>query len=103
MLQWTEHLYTDKSIQDPDKIRKKIEGGRLAPGIYLLTLSDHEDQLLEILPAAALVQKPLRELCPRIIGMAWGKTAAMELATSILEEVYRETGEFRLEDYLKNR
>lgn len=102
MLRWSKRLYTDKSIRNPDKIRERIDGRRLVPGVYLLTLSDHADQLLEIVPAASLVQKPLRELCPPIIGMAGGKTAAVELAAYILEEVYRKTGGFCLEEYMKN-
>ncbi len=103
MLRWVDHYYVGSGIKDSDKIRKKIDQGNITPDIYVLTLSDNPGNLLEMFPSVLLKQRWMRELCPTIIGMARGKDGAIELVTNILLEIYRETGEFQVEDYIKNR
>lgn len=103
MLRWVNHYYVGSGIKDPEKIRKKIDQGKIVPDIYVLTLSQNPGNLLEMLPSVTLNQKWVRELCPPIIGIARGKDGAIGLVTNILLEVYRETGEFQIEDYIKNR
>ncbi len=103
MLRWIENYYVGSSIRKPEEMKKKIDSGFFAPGIYLLTLAGNPDNLMEFLPAASLKQEALRRLCPTVIGMALGKEEAIELTCRILEEVYDRTGSFRVEDYLKNR
>src|SRR5699024_5716676 len=103
MLRWIENYYVGSSVRKPEEMKEKINSGFFAPGIYLLTLSDNPNNLLEFLPAASLKQKAVYRLCPTIIGIAWGKEEAIELTCQILKEVYERTGSFRVEDYLKNR
>lgn len=103
MLKWHEHFYVDESICDAGRIRDRLNDNRLTPGVYLLTLSNNPDNLMEILPAVSLKQKAARDLCPVIFGMAGSKDSAIELACRILREVYAETGAFGIDDYLKNR
>lgn len=103
MLQWYKNCYLGEGIRDAEKIRNKIEQGKLVHGIYLVTFSDNPDNLLEILPAVVLKQSPVRSLCPEIIGMAKGKEEAMAMVSEILSEVYEETGTFQVREYLKNR
>lgn len=105
MLDWYVELYTGKSIEKKDvhKIIHKINRGKAVPGIYLLTLSQHPDNVLEILPALNLAQKAARRRCPRIIGMALGKEEALEVTQEILLETYGETGTFHVREYLQDR
>lgn len=103
MLKWQENYYVGEGIKKPENVRQKIDQGKMAPGVYLLTLSPNPDNLMEILPAITLVQDTAYRLCPDIIGMAKGKDEAIQLATDILMEAYRQTGTFRVEEYLKNR
>lgn len=103
MLKWHEHVYVDEGIHDAQKIRTRLDENRLTPGIYLLTFSNNPHHLMEIIPAVALKQRPVRELCPVIFGMAGSKEEAIDLACRILMEVYDETGAFGIEEYLKNR
>jgi hypothetical protein len=100
---WMENYYIGEGIKNPAKIRSKIDQGKLVPGIYLVTLSDNPGNILEIIPAAQLLQRALLEICPEIIGMAKGKDAAIDLTVNILKEVYRQTGAFEVEDFIKNR
>ncbi|HIZ23683.1 MAG TPA: hypothetical protein IAA21_12990 [Candidatus Blautia faecigallinarum] len=103
MLRWIENYYVGSSIKKPEEQKRKMDSGFFAPGIYLLTLSEHPDHLLEFVPAVLLNQKALLCRCPLVIGIALGKEEAMELTCRILMEVYRQTGSFQVEDYLKNR
>ncbi|MDO4337593.1 MAG: hypothetical protein Q4C91_05825 [Eubacteriales bacterium] len=103
MLKWQENYYVGEGIKNPEAIRRKIDQGKMAPGIYLLTLSPNPDNLMEILPAITLIQDAAYRLCPDIIGMARGKDEAIQLAADVLMEAYRRTGTFRVEEYLKNR
>ncbi|MDC7288110.1 hypothetical protein NXH76_09870 [Blautia schinkii] len=103
MLEWLANYYTGDGVKNPRKIQSKINAGKLVPGIYLLTLSANPGNLLEIIPAAMLVQKSAYALCPAIMGMAKGKDEAIDLAVEILQEVYQATGAFKVEEYLKNR
>ena len=44
---------------------------------------------------------PKKELY--VVGLAKGSDEAVEVAASIVEEVYRMTGAFRVEDYLNEK
>lgn len=103
MLKWHENFYIGENVRDAEKIRQKLDQGKLVPGIYLLTLSDNPHNILEILPAVTLFQKTAARLCPEVIGMAGGMDEAMELVRSIVQTVYRETGDVQVQEYLKNR
>lgn len=103
MLKWQRKLYTGESVKESYKIRRKIEAGKLVPGIYLLTLSDNPANVMEIIPAAMLIQRSYAGICPPVIGMAKGKDEALELVRTIIEEVYGTTGSFSVSEYLKNR
>lgn len=103
MLKWLEGYYVGESVHDSDHIREKLDQGKLVPGIFLITFSHNPHNILEILPAAMLVQKSFFRICPEIIGMAKGKYEALELVRSIVEAVYQDTGDVLVEEYLKNR
>lgn len=103
MLKWWDKCWVGEKVKGSVSLRSKINSGKAVPGIYLVTLSDHTDDILEIVPAVVLVQKAAYEICPLIIGIAKGKEEAIALVQSIVEEVYQETGDFQVEEYIKNR
>lgn len=103
MQQWIVDYYVGGGIRDAEKVRGRIDSGKLAPGVYLVTLSHNPGNLLEVIPAVLLVQKPFASLCPRIVGMAKGKEEAIELASDIVREIYQATGGFRVTEYFENR
>ena len=85
------------------KIKKKLNSGKPVLGIYLLTLSENPVNLMDIIPAAMLIQKSFYGICPKIIGMAKGKEEALEMVRSLIDEMYRETGTFATAEYIENR
>jgi len=50
-----------------------------------------------------LIQKSFYGICPKIIGMAKGKEEALEMVRSLIDEMYRETGNFATAEYIENR
>lgn len=103
MLRWHNELYVGKTVHDAEKIRRKLDEGKCVPFTWLITLSENPQHLLEICPAVTLMQKPLREMCPEIIGIVNGKEEAMQMVSEIVQEVYEKTGNFHVKEYLKNR
>ena len=82
MLKWQENFLAGESVKDPEKIKKN---------------------LMDIIPAAMLIQKSFYGICPKIIGMAKGKEEALEMVRSLIDEMYRETGTFATAEYIENR
>ena len=103
MLKWQDNFLAGKSVKNPGKIKKKLNSGKLVPGIYLLTLSENPSNLMDIIPAAMLFQKSFYGICPEIIGMAKGKEEALEMVRSLIDEMYTETGTFAIAEYIENR
>lgn len=103
MLQWNEKLYIGADVKNPEEVKDKLNQNKWMPGIFLLTFSSNPDNLLEIIPAIVLKQEAARSLCQEIIGIARGKEEAINLAASVIEEVYQKTGTFQVQNYIKNR
>ena len=68
MLKWQENFLAGESVKDPEKIKKKLNSGKPVLGIYLLTLSENPVNLMDIIPAAMLIQK---KMCIRDRGNPW--------------------------------
>ena len=103
MLKWREDYYVGEGIKDAAKARRRIDAGRVAFGVYLVTLSENTGNLLEIVPSYMLIQKSYYARCPEIVGMAKGKDEAIDLAVDIVKNIYGETGAFQVKEYFKNR
>lgn len=103
LLKWMKNYYIGNDVKNPTRIRARITAGKFVPDIYVVTLSDNPGNILEILPAGMLVQRSARDTCPLIIGMARGKSGAIQMAQDVIEQVYTETGNFKIKEYLKNR
>ena len=79
MLKWREDYYVGEGIKAAAKARRRIDAGRVAFGVYLVTLSENPGNLLEIVPSYMLIQKSYYARCPEIVGMAKGKDEAIDL------------------------
>ena len=82
MLKWQENFLAGESVKN---------------------LSENPVNLMDIIPAAMLIQKSFYGICPKIIGMAKGKEEALEMVRSLIDEMYRETGTFATAEYIENR
>ena len=103
MLKWCKDLRIGENIKKADRIRRKLNHGKIVPGVYLITFSENPHNILEIIPALTMIQQSAADICPEIIGLAHDKDEAMEMVTEIVREVYEITGDFQIEEYWKNR
>lgn len=73
MLKWREDYYVGEGIKDAEKTKKRIDAGKVALGVYLVTLSENPGNLLEIIPSYMLIQKSYYAKCPEIIWHGEGQ------------------------------
>lgn len=101
---WYENLYVGESIvHKTNKIKWKIRHNAGQIDIYVIALASNEKNLLDIIPSQELLQKGYPKKQLYIVGLARGYDEAMEVAVSIVDEVYRRTGGFQVREYLKNK
>lgn len=98
---WHEKLYVGESIiHKTSKVKWKIchNAGQL--NIYVISLASNEQNLLDIISAKELLQKGYPKNHMYVVGLAKGYDEALEVAASIVDEVYRNTGTFAVRHYL---
>ena len=109
MLRWLKKCYIGEGINDFDKLRTDIESARahklktVMADIYLVTLSDHPDHMMEIIPGIMFLQEYYFDICPLIIGTARGRESALTLVQNIITDMYKKTGDFDIEKFIENR
>lgn len=99
-MQWAEHLYlSEKTAAKKDRIIKKANRGIGMVSIYLIALASNPENLFDIFHAAHLKQPAFYRKNPYIVGIAAGYDEALELVQQMVEDIYRETGGFRVREY----
>lgn len=67
-------LRIGEGVKKADKIRRKLNHGKIVPGVYLITFSENPRNLLEIIPALTMIQQSAADICLEIIGLAGVRT-----------------------------
>ncbi len=102
MIVWSSKLYCDeKTKKSCERLKKRIETNRLTHDLYCITFAENEENLLEILPAKEFKFPHYRRRELYIIGLARGRDEADTLVRDMIEEMYRETGAFRVREYFR--
>ena len=100
MITWSSCLYIGEGIgKNKDRIKRRIEQGKPVPGVFLIAEPSNRENLFDILEAKELWFPYYRKHSLTVYGLAGGKDKAEELVVRMLEEVYRETGEFKVREY----
>lgn len=103
-MKWYQKLYIDKNIKkNREQLIKNVETGVGMPNVYLITLAANERDLFDIFLADILFQPVLHGHCPMIVGIAKGWQAAVDIATGIALDAYRENGDFDVRKFLQSR
>ena len=50
MLKWCKDLRIGEGVKKADKIRRKLNHGKIVPGVYLITFSENPRNLLALFP-----------------------------------------------------
>ncbi len=102
MIVWYENLYMGAKakrrrfaiIQD---IREKKSGA----GVYVITPPSNGNNILDIYPTETILKEYFEDREMLILGIAQGYQEALKLAGRIVDEMYRKTGCFRIEEFLR--
>lgn len=98
---WNQNLYVgDSIVHKISRIKWKILHNAGQIDIYVITLASNQNNLLDIIPSRELLQKGYPKQNLYIVGLAKGYEEAVEVAASIVDEVYRNTGTFAVRSYL---
>lgn len=98
---WYEHLYLgEKAKKKRYRILQGLRKGKLQPEVYVIVPPQNGNNILEILPSAMLLAPPYRETEFFVIGVAVTYWEGLEVARQIVDDLYRETGGFCLEELI---
>lgn len=95
-------LYVSPRIRNPRKIKKDLQRGKGHLTIYLVILADgpQGQPQLEIMHCANLQTEYYRVHPPLIVGMAEGKTDAIDMVKEMTREAFEMTGQWNAALYL---
>lgn len=100
MIVWANNLQssekTEKAIR---RIKRRVQYGRFLRQIYCITIPQNTQNVMDIVVAKDLKQRPYCDMTIKIIGVARGEGAAKELVRRMVEEMYLKTGGFDAEQY----
>lgn len=103
-MKWYPKLYIGSGAQpNAGKIIRKLKKNTIQPGIYVITLAENGQDMLDILPSVMLQQTKVREQLPMIVGLAKGKREALELARQIVQDTFDATGGCDVPGYLRGQ
>lgn len=101
---WYRHLYVGrKAKRHRGSIIRSIREKTYRPGVYVITPPSNGNNILDIYPGFMLLMGEYREKEFHILGIAQGYEEALELAGTIITDMYRMTGGFRLDEFLAER
>lgn len=102
-MRWYRSLYSGPLTKGhEEEIRKKAEEGKWMAGVYYITLSSSEKNLLDIFHNGMLKQKLfVQNQRMDVVGVAGGKREAMWLTKEIIKDVYDRTGSIDVRSYFK--
>ena len=105
-MKWYKKLYMGENAKKSKyKIMGKVRTSRFQRDVYLITLANNPNNLLDIYSANQLLQPHfkkahvLNDIC--VIGLARGRDEAFHVVEQIISDVYTNTGEFKLREYYK--
>lgn len=102
-MRWYKHLYVgERAGKKRFSMIQNIRKNRFQPGVHVITPASNEKNLLDIYPAAVLLQsyyKNNEDLL--ILGIGADYFETLLVARDIVDDIYRQTGGFSLGEFLK--
>ena len=98
-------LYYGESAKKQNKeLLKNIKRKNWQFGVYVIALSENENNLLDVYETVWFEQKFYGKKKIEVVGIAFGREEAMNLVKDIIDEVYKRTGGFNVREFfLKNK
>ena len=100
MIHWNETMYFGDNVKKKHRqIMYRIEHGKLTQDIFCITFASNEKNLFDIIEPKEFLFPYYRTKDIHIIGLAKGKGEACLLVRDMIDEIYRETGGFKVRKY----
>ena len=97
------NLYLDDYVaSNKNEIIEKLENNEWQLEVYLIVLSAHIDNQLEIYNSTLLLQKSFRKEELLIVGITKGYNESLEMVEKIMQEVYDNTKGTDMKSYILN-
>lgn len=103
-MKFLQELYLGEKVAPKvEQIVKKIKNDQEVPKLYLVVMSTHPDNMLDLIPQKDVLQKGYPKEQLRVIGLAENKKEAFALVQSIVEEVFSLTSSADVRTYLEEK
>ena len=103
MRSWKE-LYVSEELKGrEEEIIEHLEKKEFQFRVYLIALPENERNQLEIYHSGMLNQTWYREKDVFVVGLAKGYLQALELVRELIDQVFRETGDADVRQYIWKR
>ena len=100
-MNWYDHLYMgEKAKKQRYGILEGLREGKWQPEIYVIMPSQNGNNILEILPSVMLQVPPYQEQEILLVGVAVTYWEALEVVRRIVDDLYRQTGDFCLDSLI---
>lgn len=100
-MRYYHNLYVDERLLPKiDKIKAKLEKGKIQRNKYLIVLTKNEKNHLEFFDSVLLKQKIIANEDLLIVGIADGYYGAFELVQNIVQDVLDQTGDVNIRKYM---
>ena len=94
------NLYVSECWQEKkEKIIKRLKANRLQPQVYVVALSQGEQNQLEFFPSALLKQHVFEHARLFVVGIADGYDEALFLVEKIVQDVYEKTDNVKIRQF----
>lgn len=95
-------LYTGETVSaEQYKIIEKVHKRKVVLGLYLIILSNHPDNMLELILEKEALQTCYSNTNLKVVGIAGNKKEAIGLVQQIIKESLCETGSADVREFLK--
>lgn len=102
-MRYYKHLYLAEGIRKKEKVIRKLEKNQLQMNIHIITLSQNEEDQLEIYNSMILLQPEFPHDDFFVVGIAKGYEDAVEMVEEIAQEVYNKTKGADIRSYILER
>lgn len=101
-MRWYKHLYVGEEAQKRRfSIIQNIRRSRFQPSVHVITPASNDKNVLDIYPAAVLLQKYYKEKDQLLIlGIGADYFETLTVARNIVDDMYRQTGGFSVKEFL---
>lgn len=93
-------LYISDAVKgNSERILKKIEKAKLQKGIFVMSIANEQNQLIDIAPAYIYLQPYYKDKCIQIVGLAASKSDGINLLEKMILDCYKSGNEYNLKAY----